>query len=257
MYSGDEQAARASRLLHEMAYRLCQAGYNSEEVVRRLVEAGIDGAIALDIASFAAASYQSARSEAMQGHWQKGALGLIGGLVVTGLTYAMAGPGGTFLIATGAILYGLFHLATALLLRSTTSMTIEDSLRIVSCVLMLGLGVGLLYIAERFGYDPADDFTYQVIYWIMLAGGYLSATLGLWGLIDKSAMRLRTGHEDEDALTAEEWRKAGWIFLVALGLLVGHVAFKQGVASSRSDLTAPGSLPSPLASPLETPVPNQ
>jgi hypothetical protein len=166
----------------------------------------------------------------------------------------MASAGGTFWVATGAILYGLFHLATGLVMLSAKSMTAEDSLRMVTCVLLLGAGGGLLYIVERFAYLPTDTLTVLFTYWVPLIAAYLMVTVGVWGLIDKSSLRLRTDDADSDALTDGEWRKAIWIFLVALCLIVGHIVLKQAVFGFGGEATLSRVVSSPLASPLETPL---
>ena len=49
----------------------------------------------------------------------------------------------------------------------------------------------------------------------------------IWGLVDKRAMRLRTGDLAIDALTPAESGKAGKFLLVIAGVIVLHVVVSQ------------------------------
>jgi hypothetical protein len=264
MHMDQSRERHQSHSLHAFAYALFQNGQDLEAVARALMELGVDEIKAREISSFAQTSYRSDRAEAVNSHLQKGSLALIGGLLVTLFTYAAAGPGGTYLIATGALLYGVINLIAGLLLRAKGSLTPEDGLRISYCLLLIGVGGGLVFIAERFAAELSYDATYRVIYWIMLICGYQMAILGIGAMIDKSAMRLRTGDPAIDALTAEDVRKAGWFFLVAAGIIAVHLIVEQSGFFVREDPakaahteTAIETRVSPLVSPLQSPLRKQ
>jgi hypothetical protein len=215
MWRNENQAEKLQQQHQAEAYHLVQAGHTQEAVTHHLVELGVDS-----ISAVAAASYRSQRNQTIREYLQKGGLALGGGLLFTAVTYSAAGPGGLFVVATGAITYGIFHLIAGLVLLSARSITREDGLRIATCTLFVILGIGLIFMAEYGGYLDG------IVYWLMLIGSYLMATTGVWGLIDKSVLRLRTGNPADDAFSDEDFAKT-WKFLVmVIGLIIVHLVLK-------------------------------
>lgn len=102
--------------------------------------------LARKISTSAAESYQSARSEASQKLLQRGFLSLAGGLGFTGLSYAVAGAGESYLITTGAIGFGLLQIITGVLLLVIKSFAPEDSLRVMFCLIACGIGLLILTV---------------------------------------------------------------------------------------------------------------
>lgn len=251
----DEQE-RMHSTFHAYAYGLLRAGQRQEAITRQLIEQGVEQSLAHDISSFAAVSYHSDRREALQNQLGRGLLFLIGGLLFTAFTYALA-PGGLFLIATGAIFYGLFQSLAGVLLWANKRLDPEGSLRIATCLLLLPIGIGLLFIAEIVGYVENPNFTDRIGYWTSLLGGYLLGGVGVWGLVDKRAMRLRTGDPEIDALTPEEVGKAGKFLLVIAGVIVLHVVVSQLFFRGGGEGVLNNGFLSPLFTAFDSPLLNK
>jgi hypothetical protein len=247
----DREQERLRSTFHAYAYQLFREGYRREAVTERLIAQGVEKPLALDISSFADISYHASRRDALQSFLGKGLLFFGGGLLFTLLTYALAAPGGIFVIATGAIAYGLFQLLAGLLLWVNKTLDPEGSLRIATCLVLLPLGLGLILIAEIFGNDWQSDFVEVFFtYWALLIGGYLLVGLALWGLVDKRAMRLRTGDPEIDALTPQEVGKAGKFLLIIAGVIVLHLIVSNLFLRSGDEGGVLSTLFSPFNSPL-------
>lgn len=98
-----EEQAHLHSKFYGMAYDLLRKGVRYEAVIEWPIEQGVEHKLARKISTSAAESYQSARSETIQKLLQRGFLSLVGGLGFTALSYAAAGAGESYLIATGAI----------------------------------------------------------------------------------------------------------------------------------------------------------
>ena len=86
----------------------------------------------------------------------------------------------------------------------------------------------------------------------MLICGYGMALLGLWGFLDKSAMRLRTGYAEDDILNEDEVGKLGIFFLVLVAVVVGHSFFTRFEFGGDAEALTP--MISPVNTPFESPI---
>jgi hypothetical protein len=82
-----------------------QAGVPRHEIQSNLMGRGYDLTAASHIVLTAVDALDT-RKDAAQGMMMKGALWCIGGLIVTLGTYTLAAPGGTYIVAWGAMLFG-------------------------------------------------------------------------------------------------------------------------------------------------------
>jgi hypothetical protein len=62
---------------------------------------------------FTEADLLAAAREAAKREMTKGVLWFVGAAALTGITYATAGPGGTYVVFWGALAYGAYRLARA------------------------------------------------------------------------------------------------------------------------------------------------
>lgn len=129
----------------------------------------------------------------------------------------------------------------------------ENLLRILTCVAFLAYGIFMFVIGERYALDLSESFADRMFAWGIPIIGILTALLGGWGLLDKSAMRLRTGNPEDDLLTDEDVGKLGRFMLVALLVVVGYITIKLGFFRTVPATTQPQTIVSPLQSPLLTP----
>ena len=97
----------AIQAIYKYAAELIKSGLSGQQVESQLVEKGLDQAAA----SIVVKNLMEARSKAINDAAKKnmifGSLWLIGGCVVTAVTFAIAsGGGGSYIIAWGAIVFG-------------------------------------------------------------------------------------------------------------------------------------------------------
>jgi len=99
----EEQIVQA---VYGFAAEKMEGGASGQEVQSMLVGEGLDQ----DTAAAVVANLERIRFEAIRAAGKKnmlsGALWCIGGIIVTAATYGAASPGGTYLVAWGAILFG-------------------------------------------------------------------------------------------------------------------------------------------------------
>jgi hypothetical protein len=255
--SKSETAREQERLhsqFHDYATGLVKTGNSHEQVMAKLIEQGIEPTLARNMSTFAAVSYHSARSDAIQQLLQRGLLYLVGGLAFTAFTYAMAAPGGIFVVATGAIGIGALQCVAALLMLVNKSYAPEDALRIVMGLLLLLSGIGAIVLAELWAASGLYDIGAHILDGVILVAGYLLAGAGVWGLVDKSAMRLRTGDPAVDALTPHEVGKAGKFLLIIAGVIVLHLIVSNLFLRSGDEGGVLSTLFSAFNSPFNSPL---
>jgi len=107
--SGHEPSASERQFVeavYAFAAEQMKSGSSPQQVQARLVEEGLDQ----DSAGIVVSNLVDLRSEAIREAGRKnmlyGALWCIGGIIVTAATYSAASPGGTYVVAWGAILFG-------------------------------------------------------------------------------------------------------------------------------------------------------
>ncbi|MBI4199909.1 MAG: hypothetical protein HY535_05515 [Chloroflexi bacterium] len=91
-----------------------------ERVVDALVADGLDRSQALSLVEQVHGLLLKARSRAAVRHLRRGLLLLLGGGAVTLLTWSLAGPGGTYVLAWGALVAGALYLGYGLYLQLTS-----------------------------------------------------------------------------------------------------------------------------------------
>jgi len=83
-----------------------EKGVSPRQIRAKLVEMGLDRGAAVTVVSSLTRVRSKAFREAGRKNMLHGALWCIGGLVVTGASYGAAAPGGTYIVASGAIVFG-------------------------------------------------------------------------------------------------------------------------------------------------------
>lgn len=95
--------------VYELAERLVSEGGTPQEVMAGLQGEGVTEEVAEIVTTnvfIALKEAEDAAMDAAESEVSTGMFWCIGGAIVTGLTYAMAANGGTYVIAWGAILFG-------------------------------------------------------------------------------------------------------------------------------------------------------
>lgn len=203
------------------ARRRLQAGQEADQIVHAMIGLGVDGARAQSLGAMATASFQSQRADAVTNHLLHGVTAMLAGIVLAFAGYSFGS--GFFLMALIAGAYGTYNLLAALAIRSTRTISSVDVLRTASCVALILIGIWLLFTAEWFVFDELTEIVFQLRYWLMILSGYALLLTGVWGLIDRSVFRPRTGDPDLDAPTHNELAQLGALCLVVLLLGVGHI----------------------------------
>ncbi len=103
MEPSEEQVIQA---VYKRAAALVKAGKSKEEVKMDLKSQGLDEESANVVTNNIFNLRQEAINEAGKKNMLYGALWCSGGIAVTALTYQAAAPGGTYIVAWGAIVYG-------------------------------------------------------------------------------------------------------------------------------------------------------
>ncbi len=108
----EEQIVQA---VYAFAAEQMKNGLSPQHIQSMLVEKGLDQ----DFAATVVSNLTRLRSEAIREAGKKdmlyGALWCIGGIIVTAMTYSAAAPGGTYVVAWGAILFGAIQFFRGLL----------------------------------------------------------------------------------------------------------------------------------------------
>lgn len=111
MGNNDNENIKILKQLYEfVAEQLLTKKQTAAEVQTTLIEKGIDQETAKKIVVAVEKQIQSAKKHQSNRNMLFGALWLVGGIVVTAITYSVAEPGGTYVVAWGAIAYGLYKL---------------------------------------------------------------------------------------------------------------------------------------------------
>jgi hypothetical protein len=100
------------RPLYQLAAQELALGKTTADVERMLVEQGMDRSTASTAVAEVASVEAATHLEVARSKIQRGALFLAVGFVVTSVTYMFASSaGGSYLVAWGAILYGLYEIS--------------------------------------------------------------------------------------------------------------------------------------------------
>lgn len=238
---------REEDLLRNARHRL-RTGQDTDQIVNAIIGLGVDTSRAQTLSAMATASYESERADAVMHHLLHGVTA-----VLAGIALAFAGsPFGTGLLLMALIAgaYGIYNLLAALAIRSTRTISSVDVLRMASCLALILVGIWLLVTAERFVFDKLTGILFQLRYWLMILSGYALLLTGVWGLIDRSVLRPRTGDPDLDAPTHDELARLGALCLVVLLLGTGHILAGHYLLPT---LRAPAAPISPLIQPDSPP----
>jgi hypothetical protein len=107
----DEQTVQA---IFDHAVSLVRDGKSKAEVREDLVSHGLSEANARLVSERVFELRAQARRQAGGAAMLQGALWCVGGLAVTGITFAMASGGGMYVVAYGAVIYGAIHFVRGL-----------------------------------------------------------------------------------------------------------------------------------------------
>jgi hypothetical protein len=103
-----EQTTPAKSLdyFYNLAAQYMSVGKSDEEIQTKLVKEGLDEAAVPTVLAELRAAFKEGQLAAAKKDMLHGGLWLVGGLLVTGITFAMASEGGSYFMTWGAIIFG-------------------------------------------------------------------------------------------------------------------------------------------------------
>lgn len=103
----ERQKNQESETIYNFAGNLLfKMNKSPEEAIQLLVESGIDSGIARSVINNILSKVKEEKKASRNNKMLYGGLWFVGGIVVTAITYSYAEAGDTYLVASGAIVYG-------------------------------------------------------------------------------------------------------------------------------------------------------
>ena len=104
-WTSEPSQEKVMEAVYKHAADLIKAGLSGPQIESQLVKEGLDQ----ESASIVVQNLLMLRFEAGKKNMLYGALWCMGGIIVTAVTYAAASEGGTYVIAFGAIVFGVIQ----------------------------------------------------------------------------------------------------------------------------------------------------